>query len=142
GRGADVEVAFGVKGDGLGREIGGFERHTGLAVRIEAKHLCGRAACSVKHAFGIDSGRPEVGGVGVREELKTGREFEAAVAANGDTSGRALQKIIVGGEAPVASVFCAKGERKSSKEAKRQNGEALKRKNSVSRGALALHLYR
>ena len=44
-------------------------------------------------------------GVGVGEQGEFGGKLEAAVAADGDAMGRALEEFLVGGLAPAASVF-------------------------------------
>src|SRR5437773_2455656 len=64
GRSADIESAFGVKGDGLRGEIRGIENVGRFAVRIEAKYFRRRTGGSVEHALRIESYGPKIGKIG------------------------------------------------------------------------------
>src|SRR6266699_2376150 len=115
GRSADIESAFGVKGNGLRGEVRGIEDDGRFAIRIEAKYSRGRAAGSVERALGIEPDRPEIGSIRVGEQSEFGREFEAAIAAHRHAMRGAFEEFIVCGLAPAASVL-GEGRREAQKE--------------------------
>ena len=65
GRSADIQSAFGVKGDSLRGEIRGIESDDRFTVRIEAKYFRRRAAGSVENALGIEAYGPKIGSIRV-----------------------------------------------------------------------------
>jgi len=109
GRSADIESAFGVKGDGLRGEIRGIENVGRFAVRIEAKYFRRRTAGSVEHALRIESYGPKIGSIRVGKQSDFGREFEAAVAAHRHAVRGAFEKFFVIGLAPATGVLGKKG---------------------------------
>src|SRR5258708_23863459 len=107
GRRGDIQRTFGVEGDGLGDEIARFKNRCRLAcpVAVKAEDFCGRTACRVKSALGVDAQGPKIGCVCVSDQRKFWRKLEATVAAHGYTVRSALEKVFVGGLAPGARVL-------------------------------------
>jgi len=114
-----IERAAGVEGHRLGYEVGGFKDGSRFAVVVEAKNFCGRAAGSIESAFGVDTERPEIGGVGVGEQREFWSEFKAAVAADGYAVGRAFEEFFIGGLQPAAGMLGAKKGKGRGHEAKK-----------------------
>src|SRR5258708_4060473 len=63
GRSADVQNAFGVKGDGLGGEVGRIKNYVGFAARIETKDFRRRTTRRVQSTLGINAQGPKIGSV-------------------------------------------------------------------------------
>ena len=100
-------------------KIRGVEGDSWLAVRIETKYFCGRAARGVERALGIEVQGPQIRSIRIREQSELGSEFEAAVAAHRDAMSGALEELFVSRLAPAAGVL---GERRGeAKEAKEVN---------------------